>query len=173
MKISNCKKCRKIFKFQPSESRGKFCSYVCYWKSKKNKPVKHLKQFNKGRIPWNKGLNSKVDNRIKSGKDNSRWKGTVSKELRERIRFRQELQKVVFERDNYTCQLCGIKGNQTGGRLQVDHIQSWSEYVELRFNINNCRTLCAKCHYKITFGKPMPSSIKTWGHNFSKKREYV
>ncbi|MCR4290475.1 MAG: HNH endonuclease [Candidatus Scalindua sp.] len=45
------------------------------------------------------------------------------------------------------------------------HIQKWSEYVKGRFDMNNCRTLCAKCHYQITFGKPMPESVQGWGHN--------
>ena len=52
--------------------------------------------------------------------------------------------------------------------MQVDHIQTWAEYTELRFNMNNCRTLCIECHYKITFGKPMPKNVKTWGKNFMK-----
>ena len=91
------------------------------------------------------------------------WQGFASsKNKLEREAFRKQLQRKVFKRDNYTCQLCGIKGVA----LQVDHIQSWAEYIELRFNINNCRTLCQKCHYKITFGKPMPPTIRTWGHNF-------
>ena len=59
--------------------------------------------------------------------------------------------------------MCGVYGVS----LQVDHIQPWSEYVEGRFDINNCRTLCTKCHYKITFGKSMPESIKAWGYNFN------
>lgn len=25
-----------------------------------------------------------------------------------------------------------------------------------------------ECHYKITFGKSMPSTVKEWGHNFLK-----
>lgn len=46
-------------------------------------------------------------------------------------------------------------------------IQPWAEYVELRFDINNCRTLCMACHYKITFGKDMPKGVTAWGHNLS------
>ena len=80
---------------------------------------------------------------------------------RQRRLFRRLLQKDVFERDNYTCQMCG----QYGGDLQVDHIQSWSDFIDRRFDIDNCRTLCTQCHYLITFGKPMPCSVTAWGHN--------
>lgn len=91
-----------------------------------------------------------------------RWKGGVTnKDRLERVRFRRYIQKLVFKRDNYKCQICGQDGD-----LQVDHIQPWAEYVELRFDMNNCRTLCVKCHYKITFGKPMPPKVRAWGHNF-------
>lgn len=99
------------------------------------------------------------------GENSPHWKGGISShDYLERRRFRNQIQKLVFERDNYTCQLCGIRGVD----LQVDHIQSWAEYIELRFSISNCRTLCAKCHYKITFGKPMPAYIKAFGHNLLK-----
>ncbi len=99
---------------------------------------------------------------LTNGKNHPNWKGGVTPiELSERIRFRREIQKLVFERDNYTCQMCDIRGVA----LTVDHIQPWAEYVELRFSMDNCRTLCQKCHYKITFGKEMPESVKTWGHN--------
>ena len=121
-------------------------------KGKKVGFVVHPELIYKGK-PWNKGI---------KGKESHSWKGGITtKNQLERIKFRKEIQKTVFERDNYTCQLCGSKKN-----LQVDHIQSWAEYVELRFNIDNCRTLCAECHYQITFGKPMPKDIKSWGHNF-------
>ena len=90
------------------------------------------------------------------------WKGGITaKNKLERGRFRRDIQKAVFERDNYTCQLCGIRG----GDLQVDHIQSWEEYIELRFSMDNCRTLCTKCHYKLTYRRAMPITTKRWGHN--------
>jgi len=128
----------------------------------------------KGNIPWNKGKKGYTTaakgrkNIWIIGKNNSNWKGGVtSKNNMARANFRKTIQKVVFKRDNYTCQICGIRNGQGKTvRLQVDHIQSWAEYVEQRFNIDNCRTLCQKCHYQITFGKPMPPEVKTWGHNF-------
>lgn len=102
--------------------------------------------------------------KLRMGENHFNWKGGTSSEDRlQRIKFRQTIQKQVFERDNYTCQICGAKGVL----LQVDHIQSWAEYVKLRFDINNCRTLCMDCHYKITFGKPKPKNIKVWGHNLN------
>ena len=82
---------------------------------------------------------------------------------RERGRFRREMQMKVFKRDGYTCQICG----QEGGDLQVDHIQSWADYPELRFEMDNCRTVCMSCHYYITFKRKLPKGVK-WGHNFSK-----
>ena len=97
-------------------------------------------------------------------KKESEYKNSLDR--RERIKFRNTMQKIVFEKDDYTCQMCGIKGVD----LQVDHIQSWVDYIELRFNINNCRTLCAKCHYQITFGRPMPSEVKGWGHNLVRRQ---
>ncbi len=98
----------------------------------------------------------------RKGKNAWNWKGGITpKNLGMRNEFRLILQKQIYERDNYTCQACGVRG----GLLQIDHIQPWAEYVKGRFDINNCRTLCVKCHYKITWGKDMPEDVKTWGQN--------
>jgi hypothetical protein len=99
-------------------------------------------------------------------KENSpSWKGGISSADRlERIKFRRTTQKLVFEKDNYTCQNCGVRGNY----LQVDHIKGWSEFPELRFDISNCQTLCMSCHYFKTFNKILPKGI-IWGHNLNRK----
>lgn len=55
----------------------------------------------------------------------------------------------VFERDDYTCQECLVRG----GELNADHIKPWSLYEELRFSVENGRTLCVDCHRKTeTYG---------------------
>jgi len=111
-----------------------------------------------GKPGWNRGGKAPWA----TGENNVNWKGGVtSKNQSERVKFRQTIQKEVLKRDDYTCQLCGERGIA----LQVDHIQSWVDYVELRFNIENCRTLCKACHYEVTFGRPMLDKSMAWGHN--------
>jgi hypothetical protein len=150
-------------------------------------------QFKKGHIPWNKKKPYKHSEETKRkislakkgipcpeehkrrvsktlmgkyvGEKSGNWKGGITPiNKMQRIKFRDTMQKQVLERDNYTCQMCGVRG----ASLQVDHIQPWSEYVEGRFDMNNCRTLYVECHYEITFGRPMPKDVKTWGRNLVK-----
>ncbi len=94
-----------------------------------------------------------------SGSNSVFWKGGITENNHyQRIRFRRTIQQEILKRDDFICQLCGIKG----GTLHVDHIQPWADYVEGRFSIDNCRTVCRECHYQITFSKPMPIN-STWG----------
>jgi 5-methylcytosine-specific restriction endonuclease McrA len=78
------------------------------------------------------------------GKNNSNWKGGVTPE-NQKIRHSLEYKlwrTAVFERDNYTCIWCG----QVGGTLNADHIKPFALFPELRFAIDNGRTLCISCH---------------------------
>ena len=99
-------------------------------------------QFEKGHIPWNKG--GTVE-KIR-GKNHWNWKGEARAEAL-RVRRSAEYKvwhQAVLKRDDYTCQLCGVRG----GRLEVDHIKSFAAYPELRLDIDNGRALCRPCHYK-------------------------
>lgn len=56
----------------------------------------------------------------------------------------RDWRKAVFERDDYTCQMCGLRGTY----LEADHIKPWAYFPDLRFEISNGRTLCRPCHDK-------------------------
>ena len=61
----------------------------------------------------------------------------------------RDWRKAVFERDNFECIWCGSTEN-----LNADHIKPFAYFPELRFAIDNGRTLCKKCHRKTdTWGK--------------------
>jgi nitrate/TMAO reductase-like tetraheme cytochrome c subunit len=180
--IINCLICKKEKVTYPSRlkvGKGKFCSKKCMYIFIKgrisNRKGVSLSSETKRKISLaNIGKKVSLETRLKlsnsrKGENNPAWKGGMTRlhygsNKVERIRFRKEMQKLVFKRDNYTCQMCGSNGD-----LQVDHIQSWADYVELRFEMSNLRTLCMDCHYLITYGKPKPKDI-VWGHNLSKAR---
>lgn len=108
---------------------------------------KKIGEYRKGR---NVALatKKKISESLK-GEKSYLWKGGITPENK-RIRASsdyKEWRKEVFERDQYTCVECGKKSKK-GERvvLNADHIKQFSKYPELRFNIDNGRTLCIDCH---------------------------
>ena len=116
--------------------------------------------------PWNKGKKFSLESRKKMrlaklnnpvrywlnkkrldislgqmGEKNKMWKGGISS-VNTKIRNSKEYKdwrKKVIERDG-KCVLCDSIEN-----LRADHIKPQSLYPELRFDINNGRTICFKC----------------------------
>ena len=84
------------------------------------------------------------------GNKGSNWKGGIYPEnlrLRDSLKYR-EWRSAVLKRDNYTCQDCGEKKN----KLQAHHLKPFAYFPELRFIIDNGRTLCINCHDKTKLG---------------------
>lgn len=53
--------------------------------------------------------------------------------------------KAIFERDDYTCQVCG----QRGVKLNAHHKKPYAYFPDLRYSIDNGITLCISCHQKV------------------------
>lgn len=81
---------------------------------------------------------------IKRGKESYLWRGGITpanKVARNSLEYKK-WRKSVFERDNYTCQICKVRG----GYLEADHKKPFAYFLKLRFDLNNGRTLCKGCH---------------------------
>ena len=156
-----CEKCGKEFLVPPSY-KGRFCSDKCVseFQRGENSPCwKGGKPKCKvcGKVLSVRGLTYCLKHAVEkakykiSGANHYNWKGgTGSKRHQEMGRIEYKLWRTaVFTRDNFTCIWCG----QCGGRLEADHIKPWILYPELRYAIDNGRTLCKECH----------SKTDTWG----------
>ena len=132
-----CQTCQNIFK--QKWNTQKYCSKICYWK------VSNKDKIGIKRPLW---LREKL-REIHLGEKNLMWRGGVSSTRLRQINTREyrDWRNMVFERDNYTCQIC----SKRGGRLEADHIIPWFINKEKRFDLNNGQTLCRiPCHKEKT-----------------------
>lgn len=81
-----------------------------------------------------------------SGENHHRWNPDLSESDRvERRKYPEYLEwrSLIYVRDNYTCQRCG---DNKGGNLAAHHIYNYSEYPDIKTNVDNGITLCTDCH---------------------------
>ena len=99
---------------------------------------------------FKKGISASPNTQFKKGRGeqqkgklNPNWKGgTTSENMMIRKSPEYKLWRIaVFTRDNFMCIWCGSKE-----KLNADHIKKFAHYPELRFAIDNGRTLCEECH---------------------------
>jgi hypothetical protein len=74
------------------------------------------------------------------GREKFSWE-KVDKDYRGTKQY-TDWRKGVFDRDNYTCQRCNVRG----GSLEAHHIKPFKDYFDLRYEQTNGITLCKKCH---------------------------
>lgn len=96
------------------------------------------------------------------GKNHFNWRGGISK-LPYPFDFNEKLRSLIRERDNHTCQLCGIVQEKDGCKLDVHHI----DYVKENLDPKNLITLCRSCNAKVNFGR------KVWTKFFQSKLRFV
>ena len=152
-----CEECKKKFSIQNWKSKGrKYCSKKCFYKnfgklnkgiirSKENKDKIrkgmilafkegkkskiHSKSFKKGQKPWNY-----IDGRSKNCSP-ARYGDDWSK-----IRL------LVYIRDNFTCQACGLKMSKKTGPHHIHHKIPFLQTFDN--SLKNLITLCPSCHRK-------------------------
>lgn len=79
-----------------------------------------------------------------SGNKHYLYNPNLTEDDRKKTRYSREYifwAKQIYKMFNYTCQKCSIKGSQDNP-LHAHHIYNWSEFVDLRFDINNGICLC-------------------------------
>lgn len=97
----------------------------------------------------------------KTGELANNWQGGITP-INNKIRASAEYKlwrEAVFARDGYKCIWCG---DDRGGNLNADHIKPFYLFPELRFAIDNGRTLCEPCHRTTeTYGRKVYKLLKT------------
>ena len=165
---NNCIECEKSLVSRYAK-RCVPCAAVCRAES----PVWRKKQsdLKKGKMPKNllslrlvkkmKGKFHSAETRKKMseshrGEKSYLWRGgltPINEQVRKNVEYRL-WRESVFERDNFTCTWCYARSGK--GRiviLNADHIKPFALFPELRFAIDNGRTLCVDCHLKTdTYG---------------------
>lgn len=93
-------------------------------------------------------LQKEIISKRMSGTNNRLWRTDLTAEERKNGRKRSlspdhaKWHRRVFERDDYTCQICCKRG----GNLEAHHIYSWATHKKLRYTTSNGVTLCKSCH---------------------------
>ena len=87
----------------------------------------------------------------------------ANRDLYENIVWRNK----VFERDAYTCQICH---DNRGGNLEAHHLNSYTDFPEERFVVDNGVTLCRDCHkmfhHEYTYHHNTKEQFEIWiGHD--------
>jgi len=147
-RIKTCIGCGDNFQFYAFNieyKRRKYCTRICANKQTANaNSISKMGEKNPmyGKHPWNYKKYGVQKGR--RGKDNHFWKGgkTDTTHRARQSGVWKKWRLAVYERDNYTCQICKVKGDE----LIPHHIKLYRFYPRDRYKVGNGVTLCRKHH---------------------------
>lgn len=122
-----------------------------YGKTHKPESLANINLFKSGHVPFMKGRHHKPEAKLKNslahqGENSPCWQGGKSFE-QYTLNWNKILRRLIRERDNYICQLCGDL--QDDYAFDVHHI----DYNKKNCNKNNLITLCRGCHSKTNYNR--------------------
>lgn len=102
---------------------------------------------------WQKSVSARAQ-----GIPIDQWKKFVTQESEFFYKSKEwkELRDQIFQRDNFTCQLCFKRGSK---KINAHHIKKRSNFKELSLDSKNLITLCVDCHDKTKFKEILYQSI--------------
>lgn len=160
--MRNCLICKKEYRTNHPERQTKYCSRICSGfgkKGVKKQPMstEHKKKLSEHALRTGRKISfagrkhtlesKKKMSEAQKGSKSKKWKGGITHpNILARSSFEYRLWRTaVFQRDHYQC-IWG--GKSHGSKLEADHIKPFAYFPELRFAIDNGRTLCKECHSK-------------------------
>ena len=140
-------------------SRAVTNNHPRYWLGKKMS-VEHRKKLRENHRGMSGKKQPKSWHLAMDGEKNWNWQGGITPKnlkIRNSLPYK-EWRKEVFTRDDFTCQICGVRGVE----IHADHIEAFSVIMKKHnidsfqaalicadlWNVSNGRTLCVPCHKK-------------------------
>jgi hypothetical protein len=107
----------------------------------------YLLKKNRGRYCSKACANRYNPGVFRTGIDHPFWKLGITRTNNAIRRSSQYLKwtKQIYKRDDYTCQICGVKGKN----IRANHIKKFADYPDLRFVVTNGIVICEKCDLKL------------------------
>lgn len=153
---ATCLECKKEFRRSPSafssktnKGCGKYCSNSCKnnfnWANPEYR--QHMSDIHKNKKQSLETIKKRFKNY--KGENHYRWREnrTLIKDAygsrERRSSIYKDWRRRICNRDNWKCK---INNKDCSGRLEVHHILGFTEYPELKYDINNGITLC-KFHH--------------------------